>query len=320
MNRSEQFWNLACDFVERRKILHLGQRLEPETGLWARCVTSPDCYNEKTDMTLPLRALTICCISAVLTGCPNAFQESAQKTTNEAIYFSAQRDLDASDYSSAITKLLSLTAAYKTKREVVATIASAYAGRCGLQFLTLVQQISDNAGSRLFPLLMSNFRNATATNLADCVEGERWLRTLAPTNTFADLTTDENVMLAVLSLAKIGAALGTYADLDHDGSVDATFDACDTAKLPEATSREIGTGVTLAIAALSASGSSIGESAFSSVSNICGSLPGGFNFCTLYAPADFSTDQIKAINGLIGAQDAVGVGSCADTTTNCICP
>lgn len=255
-----------------------------------------------------------------LTGCPNAFQESAQRTTNEAVYFAAQRDLDASNYGSAITKLLSLSTSYKTKREVVATIASAYAGRCGLSFLTLVQQISDNPGSRLFPLLLSNFRNASSGNIADCIEGERWMRTLAPTNVFTDLTSDENVMLAMLSLAKIGSALGTYGDLNHDGTVDAGFSSCNTAMLPDATAREIGTGMTLAIAALAASGANIGAAAFSSISTTCSSLPSGFNFCTIYAPADFTVNQVKALNGMTRAQDAVGLGTCADTTANCVCP
>jgi hypothetical protein len=255
-----------------------------------------------------------------LTGCPNAFQESAQKTSNEAVYFAAQRDLDASDYTAAITKLLSLTSAYKSKREVVATIASAYAGRCGLQFLTLVQLISDNPGTRLFPLLLSNFRDATASNLADCVEGERWLRTLAPTNGFSDLTGDENVMLAMLSLAKVGAALGAYGDLNHDGTVDVGFDTCDPLKLPDATAREIGTGITLAIGSLAASGATIGSTAFSAVSSLCSSLPAGFDFCSVYTPADFTSNQVKALNGLTKSQDAIGLGSCADTTANCVCP
>lgn len=255
-----------------------------------------------------------------LSGCPNAFQEAAQRTTDPAVYFAAQRDLDSRDFSSAITKLLSLSAGYKARRDVVTTIASAYAGRCGLDFLNLIQSIEDNPSSRLFPLLMSNFSNASATSVADCAEAERWLRTLAPTNVFTNLTSDENVMLAMLSLAKIGATLGAYADLDHNGVVDATFDTCDTTKLPDAAAREIGTGVTLAIAAISASGASVGSAALDSISSVCSALPPGFDFCTIYTTTDFTVNQMKALNGLTGANDAVGVGSCANTTANCICP
>ncbi len=259
-------------------------------------------------------------LTVSLTGCPNAFQETAQRSTNEAVYFAAQRDLDAANYDAAITKLLSLSTSYKAKRDVVATIASAYAGRCGLSFLTLVQQIADNPGSRLFPLLLSNFRNATSGDIADCIEGERWMRTLAPTNVFTDLTGDENVMLAMLSLAKIGSALGTYGDLNHDGTVDAGFSTCNTAMLPDATAREIGTGMTLAIAALTASGASIGAASFSSISSTCSSLPAAFNFCAIYTPAGFTADHVKALNGMARAQDVVGLGTCADTTANCVCP
>ena len=270
------------------------------------------------------RKLLICCFlffaAASLTGCPNAFQESAKKDTSEAVYFAAQRDLDLGDYDSAITKLNSLNATFKTKRDVVATIASAYAGRCGLNFLTLVETMSNNTGSRLLPILLTQFSGSTASNIADCAAAEVWLRTLAPTNNFASLTTDENIMLAILSLAKVGAAIATYADLNADGSVDGGFNACNTANLPDATAREIGTGITLSIAAFAASGSAIAGAALGSVTDQCSSLPPGYDFCSIYTPADFTADQMKAVNGLIGSQDLIGLGSCADTLANCVCP
>lgn len=264
--------------------------------------------------------IMVAVVVSSVTSCKNAFEESAQKNTNEAVYFAAQRDLDASDFDSAITKLLTLSTAYKSRREVVATIASAYAGRCGLQFLTLVQLISDNPGSRLFPLLIQNFKNSTVSDIADCVEGERWLRTLAPTNVFTDLTSDENIMLAMLSFAKIGSALATYGDLDHDGVADATFDTCNVANLPDATAREIGTGITVAISAIAASGATIGAGALNAVATACSSLPAGQNFCSIYVPADFTAAQVKVINGLIASTDTVGLGTCNNTLMNCVCP
>lgn len=253
-------------------------------------------------------------------GCQNALSESADKNSNAAVYFDAQKLLSARDYDTAISKLLSLTGAFRTRHDVVVTTASAYAGRCGLDMIGLVDAISSNPGTRLFPLLLSKYKTAAAGNIADCAQAETLIRSLAPSDNFASLSGDENVFLAFLSLVKVGAILATYADLDDDGVADGTFDSCNTTKLPDAKARDLGTGITLAMAALTASGAPVAGAALSGFTTACASLPAPAQFCTIYDPAAFSANMVKAINGLVRTQDYVGLGTCADTLANCVCP
>lgn len=255
-----------------------------------------------------------------LTSCKNALEESAVKNSNEAYYFDAQRAMDSGLWDSAIAKLAALTPEFRARRDVVGTTASAYAGRCGLNMLLLAKSIADNSSTRLFPLLLSNFRTATTGSISDCIEAENRMRTLAPADDYTRLTPDENVFLAFVEFAKVGAILGTFGDLNHDGTVDPGFDSCQTPQLADNYLREIGTGLNIAAASLVASGSSIGSSAFSGISSACSSLPASLNFCGVFTPAGFSVNMAKALGGLVKAQDAVGVGTCTDTTPNCVCP
>jgi hypothetical protein len=259
-------------------------------------------------------------VVTLATACENAFDELSVKNTNDAYYYDALRLIDQRDYNSAITKLLALTDDFKAKREVTSTIASAYAGRCGLDMLSLVQSIDSNSSSRLFPILLLNFKAATTASVDDCMEAETWMRKLAPGDDFTKLTADENVFLALTSFAKIGAILGTYADNDDDGVADPAFDSCNTSQLPDSKAREVGVGVNLALSALAASGSDVVSGMLDSVTSTCSSLPAGLNFCGTYDGTAFTTQEVQALGGLIRSQDAVGLGTCADTLPNCVCP
>lgn len=258
----------------------------------------------------------------ILVSCSqNALLESAKRDTDAALLFEAKKKMNGALWSDAINMIARMSAGGQAERSTKVTLASAYAGRCGLDLLRLADQISSSSGTNFFSILGSSMRAATAPSITDCVAAETTLLSIS-TNP-ATLTPDENMMMSFIGFSKIGAILATYADLDNDGSADVGFDACDTGDIPEAMVRQVGTGITLAIASLNASGSTIASGLGSAVTSACATLAGlnpAYNFCAVTDPAGFTADQVKALGGLIHSTDNPGVGTCAGNLATCVCP
>jgi hypothetical protein len=267
-------------------------------------------------------SLIVIVVFVGLGGCTqNAFLESAKKNTDSALLFEARKQMNSSNWADAITLIGEMSVAGRADRGTKAILASAYAGRCGLNLISLADQITNSASQNFFAILMSGFRGASVTSVTDCITAETTLRSIS--DVAANRTADENVMLAFIGFAKIGAILSTYADTNADGTPDPTFDSCNTAMLPDAMLREVGTGVTLAVSSLAASGGSIGSGLSDSVTNACADLAGvdpSFDFCSVTTATDFTTDQTKALGGLVKTTDNPGIGTCAGDIQTCVCP
>ena len=109
-----------------------------------------------------------------VTGCPNAFVESAQKTTDDALLYSAEQHANANEWTEAITAMNSMTTTGKAKRESKAALASYYAGRCGLNLLDFAQSIKDQMpATKIWALSLRAQAGATVADLADCVLAEQ---------------------------------------------------------------------------------------------------------------------------------------------------
>lgn len=255
-------------------------------------------------------------------GCSqNAFMESSKKETDEALLFEARKQMNKSQWADAITLINRMTTEGRTSRNTKVTLASAYAGRCGLNLIRLADQIANASGQNFFALLVNSFRGSTATSITDCVSAETTLLSISTVP--ADRTADENVMLAFIDFAKIGAILATYADTNADGTPDVGFNSCNTAHLPDAMLREVGTGMTLAVNSLAASGGTIGSGLSGSVTAACSALAvidPNYNFCTITTTSGFSADHVKALGGLVRSTDNPGLGTCAGSLATCVCP
>lgn len=251
----------------------------------------------------------------------NALLESAKRDTDAALLFEAKKKMNSALWTDAITMIGRMSAAGQAERATKVTLASAYAGRCGLDLIRLADQISSSSGTNFFAILGSSMRAATASSVTDCISAETTL--LSISSDPAALTADENMMVSFIGFSKIGAIIAAYADLDDDGSADAGFDACDTNDISEAMVRQFGTGITLAVASLNASGSSIASDLGTAVTTACTTLSGvnpAYDFCSITDPADFTADHIKALGGLIHSTDNPGVGTCAGDIATCVCP
>lgn len=270
------------------------------------------------------KSLLIILISMLNLSCgKNALSEMAKKDDPAAIEFEAYRLLNDQDYTGALNKIAELPTDTQAKREIQFLKASAYAGRCGLNFVSTVLALTQMGSSTLFTLLMRTYQNSTASTINDCISAESTITGVA--SAAANRTTDENLLMAFVSLSKIGAVLNTYADTDHSGTVDAGFDQCSNAVFPDAQVRQVGTGIAHLYLSLSQAGTSVGGGSLASVLTSCASYP----FCSNTDPSSYTAAEVKAIRTFTAAQDdgsggtLLGVGDCASspaTLANCVCP
>jgi hypothetical protein len=251
----------------------------------------------------------------------NALLESAKRDTDAALLFEAKKKMNSSLWTDAITMIGRMSAAGQAERATKVTLASAYAGRCGLDLIRLADQISNSAGTNFFSLLGSSMRAATAPSVTDCIAAETTL--LAISSDPTALTADENMMLSFIGFSKIGAILAAYADLDDDGSADAGFDACDTADIPEAMVRQFGTGITLAIASLErlriVDRVRPRNRCHNRLYDTCRRESCVRLLFAITDPADFTADQIKALGGLIHSTDSPRRGNMCGRSSRLAC-
>lgn len=252
----------------------------------------------------------------------NIFDEIADKETPAAIYFQAKREINKGNYSLAITLLESLDDSYLQVRERVPVYASAYAGRCGLVFLTLLDNIQNAGSGSVLVTLMSGFPGALASHVTDCMRAETILESLGG---ITARSSDENLLMAFVSLAKIGAILASLADTDRNGTADAGFNQCDATDLPEAMVREVGAGIAVTLLSLTAVGTSYVDDAMADITSLCQLNPNLAAVCTNIDPAVFTAPQVQALRYAIGSND-FGVNSCGNrnftacAAANPVCP
>lgn len=265
----------------------------------------------------------------------NILDTFADKTTNEAHYVNAVQYVNQANYTAALNEISLITGAFLHDPKVVTLSASAYAGVCGLNFLTFVQALKGIGTTRIFPFLLSQFKGGTSAKVDACIAAEGLLNSLGST---ALRTSDQNVLAALVGFAKIGTILGMYADSNQDGIPDPGYDAC--VETPRATRpstpvagdwydsdlRQLGTGITLAFNSLSAVSASVslGAGSLSAIVGACGLFSGAlasYNFCSVTDPVVFTTAQLKGIKSMLKESSSVGLGTnCTGDITACNCP
>lgn len=275
---------------------------------------------------IKLLAGLIVILSFVLGCSQNIFDEIADKDTDEAKYFQARREINARNYTTAISLLESLSPSFIAARARVPVYSSAYAGRCGLEFLTLLENIQNSASGTLLTTLMAAFPGATVSGISDCIQAETIMESIGDESA---RNGDENLFMAFVSLAKIGTILSFHADTDDDATPDGTFDECvevadspdpadDAAgRLSDNDVREFGASLAVAISSLQAVGGNYIDTAeFDGICNETGPPVDLSILCDKTDPADFVDDEVRALRWIIGSTD-IGIGSCGADFTTC---
>lgn len=256
----------------------------------------------------------------LLLGCSkNILEETAKKDTPEAVYYQAKLAMNDQDYNTAINLLQSLGPTYLSQRDVALVYASAFSGRCGLNFVNLIQQL-ENVGSAatLFVYLMDIFPNGSDAKIGDCQFAESTLNTLGTTTA---RTSDENILMGLSSITKVGTILNRYADVDNDGAADAAFDHCDLTDFPDDAVREIGTGIANAILSISQVGSAISSGTLTEITALCALNVNLNSFCTTTDKNSYSALEVSFLRSVLAStSDGIGAATCPGSFITCICP
>lgn len=259
-------------------------------------------------------------IAGINLSCANAFQEMADKSTDKAKFYDAKLKLDKSDWTGAITVLTSLSTNFAARRDVKIVLASAYAGRCGLDFIDLANKIQNAGATSFFSVLLSAFAGRTAVHLADCLAAEATIASISAT--VGGRESNENLLMAFVALAKMGVILAIRADTNADSAVDATFLPChlDGATgftvlpngpvAPYSDATELVTGLSSFILSLSAVGAGdAGGSTFDEIDTYCDLIAGPpYNtpICDTTDRTLVTADQRRAIRAALSDNSGFG--------------
>lgn len=249
--------------------------------------------------------------------CRNVLQDTAKATTDDAIFYEAKLSLNDRDYTTALALIDSLSPTFLAQRDVSLVRASAYSGRCGMEFVSFVNSLSELGSNNLFLFLMQTYTGATATHVADCIAAEGIL------NGFGDYTqriADENVLMGFSSLTKVGSIIAQRADLDLDDATDASFDHCDNTMFPEVDVRQVGSGIANAILSITAVASSISSGTLAQIAAFCAADASLNAICTNTDPTAYTALEVRALRQLVGSAD-LGIGACTNfADLACVCP
>jgi hypothetical protein len=266
--------------------------------------------------------------------CSNFFTTTAKKDSDEALYEDAVKLVNSYEFDAAITKLLSMSTAAQTGVAYRNTLAGAYAGKCGLDFISFLNGISTGGSSAFFASFMAGF-TGTAVDPDACVDAQNVILSFG--TLASERTSDQNLFLAILSMAKIGTYLRSVADTDGtgnlgNGTVDTGFDVCASTApgapgagslapfyLSDTQVAEVITGLSLIlqnIAAVTAVASGTSFDALASFEATCALIPG--NPCSVTDATAVTAPMIAAFRKLLDTT-AIGIGDCADSSGALCC-
>lgn len=248
--------------------------------------------------------------SFVLLSCSgNSLSSFANKETDEAYFEDAQKLLNDGKYTLALEALAKLSAAYNERTDVRETLAGAYAGQCGMEFLSLVASITNSSGTPL-SFFMRLFQRTESARPLSCNSAQTTMELFG--NSTAR-TSDQNLFMFFLGISKIGLLLRSAADSNpNDGSMDSTFSSCaNRSNLNDADVDVLITGFGLVFDNLAAVGASIaGSGAISALSTFqttCQTITGIAN-CAITSSSQINATTRTFFRELIMTSD-FGIGS-----------
>lgn len=143
-------------------------------------------------------------------GCDgNLYKEMANKDADDALIFDAKTAVNAQNYDDAINIItLQVSTNGQTKAEARETLASAYAGKCGLNFVNYVDALANATSGSAFQLAASPFVGVTV-NSNYCLLS---LHTLDLIGSYATRTVDQNAFAAVVGMVLMGTSTRSATD------------------------------------------------------------------------------------------------------------
>lgn len=263
--------------------------------------------------------------------CSNVLLPAAT-TTDDSLLVDAQIAIDSHDYSTAINKFALMSSTYTAQRSVKAMYASAYAGRCGLDLITLTNTFSSLGSTTFMKALYNNSVSASSSNENDCISAANLV--IGISSSSSSRTSAENLLLAMIELKLMGVLLARYGDQNKDGTIDSAFDPCTqtvatypaASGMPVAEAQQFFASLMVAKDAISAANISTFSSFTSSITTACTAIkalssviPSIGDPCSQTTASSFTHAQLQGLIALI-TSNSTGIGSCSDTTyVTCMC-
>ena len=285
----------------------------------------------KTNFTKTFKVLSLIFILATQPQCSNNNLFSVlQRDTDESRLYAAKMKMNDQDWQGAVDEFADMSADFLDKRTTKLEFAKAYAGLCGLD---LFQLISDLAGAdSLFLILETAMRGSTAANATACINAEAKIQEISLDA--AQRNSEENLVMAFIELAKIGAIISSRANPDGDAVINwGNNDSCTVGNgttnfVTSNEAKHVATGLANFIASLTSAGSSIAGSTLTDLTAVCDSielnLGAQYNFCNAFVISGITADMEDAVRAALQeGSSGVGLATCttgAFTIAECVCP
>lgn len=242
----------------------------------------------------------------VSVGCSNIFKAAANKDTDEAKLEDVRKLLNERSWDEALAKLETLSEAEKLNSSTLETWASVYAGKCGLEFATYFNNLSQASlgSTTMFKYLMNAF-TGVSVDPTSCANAQAKIEQISSTP--AGRTAGQNLFMAILGMVKIGTNLRSVADVNGTGNLGngladtpadgGTYDSCDDTKLTDLQAASVMSGLGLVIGNLTAlttalSGGDVSD-VFESIDSLCSGS------CIKTDPTQVSAAEILLIRNIL---------------------
>lgn len=242
----------------------------------------------------------------VLASCSaNLFSELGSKKTDDALLYEAQKAVNEQRYDDAVNIITNqLSATIQQTVEAREILASAYGGKCGLNFAEYVEGLSAATSGSIFVLMSSPFVGQ-AVDPTSCLTA---LQTLDAIGTNAQRTTSQNAFASVLGMVLMGSATRLYTDdspVNGDGSQDVVDVSC---SLTDPQIDNVILGYAYMAQNFSAVSAQVGGSATTITDSmtVCDALAGAA--CTNTDPAQITTQIRDTMKDLMNTVE-YGVGT-----------
>lgn len=158
---------------------------------------------------------------ALVSGCnQNLVSGLSSKTSDDYFYEEATKANNLQNYDSAITIITTkMSSIFQAQSKTKELLASAYAGKCGFNFLNYADALSKTTSTAPFMILMKPFVGVAMT-VSYC---KLALTVMESIGSSSSRTSSQNMFVAILGLSLIGGALRQYADKSPtlgDGTAD----------------------------------------------------------------------------------------------------
>lgn len=156
------------------------------------------------------KLIEIIILAIFVTSCnQNLLSDVSSKSSDEYLYEEAAKSNNTQNYDSTINIITAkMSASYQNLAKSKELLASAYAGKCGFNFLNFVDSLSKATSTAPFMLMMKPFVSVSI----DASYCKLAISTMEKIGSTVVRTSSQNMFVAILGLALMGTSLRQYAD------------------------------------------------------------------------------------------------------------